>query len=95
MRTYISIPISGKDYEEQKAKAAKVAERLRKEHFNPITPFDIVTDPNTDYATAMGKCVEVLLKCDFIYLCKGWDRSKGCRAEYYIAKVYGLTINKE
>lgn len=38
----------------------------------------------------MGLCE--LMKCDAIYLLKGWERSKGACLEKHYAKVIGLEI---
>lgn len=43
-----------------------------------------------DYAWFMGKDIENLLRCDAIYLSRGWKNSKGCRAEKQIANIYEL-----
>lgn len=92
MKLYISIPITGHDYETQKEKALKLKAELFDGKTDAITPFDIVADPKTDYATAMGMCVQELLKCDAIYLCDGWEESKGCKAELSLANIYGLNV---
>lgn len=33
-----------------------------------------------------------LLECDAVYFCIGWQRSKGCMAEFEVARVYGKEI---
>ena len=40
----------------------------------------------------MGKDIEALLECDAIYLCEGWQNSKGCMAEFEVARIYGKEI---
>ena len=52
-------------------------------------------DTNKPYSYYMAKSIELLLECDAIYLCKGWKKSKGCRAEYEVAKIYGKKIIKQ
>ena len=96
-KIYISIPISGKDYQEQKSIAEKKAKELRGEGHWVVTPFELVNenDPRqNDYAYCMGRCVEALLKCDRIMLMDGWVESKGCTAEYLISFNYGLEITE-
>ena len=100
MKTYISLPISGRDIEEAKAEAESVKKTFQQTfpQSKVITPFDIVPDPpdmqpHLQYAYCMGRDIEVLLTCDHIAMCPGWRKSKGCQAEHAIAEVYGLTIS--
>lgn len=103
-RIYISIPISGHDLEEVKAKARDIRERLLwdvfelkkgQNHPDVITPFDVCPEPDKSYSYYMGKDIEALLECDAIFLCKGWQNSKGCMAEFEVAKIYGKEIKFE
>lgn len=43
-----------------------------------------------DYAWFMGKDIENLLRCDAIYLSKGYETSKGCNAEKAVAEIYNI-----
>ena len=100
-RIYISIPISGHDIEEVKAKAIDISGRLlwdvfelKKGRNRPdiITPFDVCHEPDKPYSYYMGKDIEALLECDAIFLCEGWQNSKGCMAEFEVARIYGKKI---
>ena len=100
-RIYISIPISGHDIEEVKAKAIDISERLLWDVFelkkgrnrpDVITPFDVCHEPDKPYSYYMGKDIEALLECDAIFLCEGWQNSKGCMAEFEVARIYGKKI---
>lgn len=42
------------------------------------------------YAYYMGRDIEKLLLCDAVYFCEGWQESRGCRVESYIAETNGL-----
>lgn len=58
-----------------------------------ITPFDVNENEDKDsYARKMGNDIEALLECDAVYMCKGWQDSKGCMAEFEIARIYGKKI---
>lgn len=94
-KVYVSIPISGEDYNGQRDHAGAVAQELKDQGYDVVTPFDIVKSVTTPYNVAMGKCVAELLECEIIYLCKGWQNSKGCSAELQIALVYGLGVMTE
>ena len=100
-RIYISIPISGHDLEEVKEKARNIREwvlwdvfELKKGRNRPdiITPFDVCHEPDKPYSYYMGKDIEALLECDAIFLCEGWQNSKGCMAEFEVARIYGKEI---
>ena len=100
-KIYISIPISGHDIEEVKAKAIDISERLLWDVFelkkgrnrpDVITPFDVCPEPGKPYSYYMGKDIEALLECDAIYLCEGWQNSKGYMAEFEVARIYGKEI---
>ena len=90
-RIYISIPISGHDLEEVKAKARNIREWVS-HWYDAITPFDVCSEPDKPYSYYMGKDIEALLECDAIYLCEGWQNSKGCMAEFEVARIYGKEI---
>ena len=99
-RIYISIPISGHDLEEAKEKARDIRKCLLWDEFDweegwstdVITPFDVCPEPDKPYSYYMGKDIEALLECDAIYLCEGWQNSKGCMAEFEVARIYGKKI---
>lgn len=94
-RIYVSLPISGYDLAERKQYARLVEMRLVEEMPKPlqvITPFTVCPDSDKPYSYFMGKDIEALLECDTIYMCKGWQNSKGCMAEFEVAKIYGKEI---
>lgn len=94
-RIYVSLPISGYDLEERKTEAERIKSTLNffclsiKE---VVTPFDVCPDSDKPYSYYMGKDIEALLKCDTIYMCNGWQNSKGCMAEFEVARIYGKKI---
>lgn len=90
MKLYISIPITGHDYETQREKALSEKAFFQNLGYDVVTPFDIVPDPNTDYATSMGMCITELLNSDKVYFCEGWKKSKGCTAERELSQIYGI-----
>ena len=38
------------------------------------------------------KDIQLLSQADMIYLGEGWDKARGCKIEYEIAKAYGINI---
>ena len=66
---------------------------VRNENVIVITPFDVNENEDKDsYARKMGNDIEALLECDAIYLCEGWQNSKGCMAEFEVARIYNKQI---
>lgn len=94
-KVYVSIPITGENYNDQHNHAFVVATNLFQKGYDVITPFDVVQSPGEPYNVAMGKCIAALLNCDVIYLCKNWQKSKGCSAELQTALVYGKEVMVE
>ena len=97
MKIYISIPISRKSFYPQYAKATEIAEQIRALGHEPVNPFDTLEPPaglteKERYAHFMGEDVKRLLMSDAIFMCKDWGESKGCKAEFDIARVYGFKI---
>ncbi|HBT65927.1 MAG TPA: hypothetical protein DEB10_14805 [Ruminococcaceae bacterium] len=44
------------------------------------------------YIQGMEHCLEMLSRCDALWLCDGWQESKGCCMEYAFAKAKGIPI---
>ena len=100
-RIYLSLPIKNTGYTtKERMKYADEVRRLlelrygvRNENVIVITPFDVNENEDKDsYARKMGNDIEALLECDAIYMCEGWQNSKGCMAEFEVAKIYNKKI---
>ena len=100
-RIYLSLPIKNTGYTtKERMKYADEVRRLlelrygvRNENVIVITPFDVNENEDKDsYARKMGNDIEALLECDAIYLCEGWQNSKGCMAEFEVARIYNKQI---
>ena len=101
LKIYIATPVNARNeatLQEKKEKAAlrckMLKEKLGKEFPNAevVCSFDvcpIVGEPIEEH-TAMGRCIDLLMTCDVIYLDSGWRKSNGCTLEYTTAKLYGL-----
>ena len=69
-----------------------LAATLRHEGFTVISPAEIDPDPSREWADCLRRDLPEMLKCDTIYLLKGWDKSKGARLEHHIAEALGMTV---
>ena len=92
MKVYISLPITGKDLQEQKSYARHVASFLSEAGFTPVNPFDNRLGDDASYEEHMKADLRLMLDCDAIMLCDGWLLSKGCVLESYVAIACGLTV---
>lgn len=92
MRVYISLPITGKDINEQKAHAEGVARLLEKAGHTPVSPFGNGLDAGASYEEHMREDTKMMLGCDAVYMCEGWHLSPGCTFEREVAVRCGLTV---
>lgn len=91
-KCYISLPISGYDYEERLGYAENVERILENMGYDPVNPFDNGIDKNAPSEQHMKADFKMLLECDNIYLCKGWEKSRGCLAEFNLAANCGINV---
>lgn len=94
-RYYVSLPISGYDLAERKQCAIRAEKHIADRYPKPlqvITPFTVCPDSDKPYSYLMGKDIEALLECDAVFFCKGWQNSKGCMAEFAVARIYGKEL---
>ena len=92
MKIYLSGPITGLPLEETKAKFAQAAKQVEAFGHEPVNPFDNGLDNSNTWEEHMAVDIAMLLKCEGIYLLKGWKGSKGARIERNIADENGLEI---
>ena len=95
MKIYISIPITDKDEREQKEHADLIKSALSRAGHEVVNPFDIVPCKNPTYADYICADLRVLADCDAIFLCHGWQFSRGCRIERTFAEEFGLQVMYE
>ena len=44
------------------------------------------------YERGMAHCFEALRRCDELWLCRGWEESRGCKMEVDYARRTGIPI---
>lgn len=88
-KIYISLPITGRDYDEVTAQANAMQEKIERVGCTAVNPL-VINDKDASYEVAMGKCIQELLKCDYIMFAPGWWKSKGCQLEHKAATLFRI-----
>jgi hypothetical protein len=95
MKIYISGPITGRPLSLCRAEFAEAASKIRKTGHEPVNPCllqDILNPETTSWEQYMEAALGLLRACESIYFLPRWEKSKGCRAEYYEAMSGRKTI---
>lgn len=94
MKVMISQPMNGRSKEDIEQERKEIIEKFNIIHidvldtlFNEDAPED--TNPGVYF---LGKSLEMLAKADALYMCKGWEQSRGCKIEKIVAQYYGIKI---
>lgn len=94
-KIYISIPITGHDEKRVREHADLVKAALSRAGHDPVNPFEIYHGKNPDYADYLCEDLRALAACDAIYLCNGWQFSRGCRIEANFAQEFDKEVMYE
>lgn len=93
---YVAHPFSGKS--ENVKKVEKIILKLIKQYpnytfFSPLHATGYYYFEKS-YEEGMKDCIELLSRCDELWLCPGWRESRGCNMEYEYAKKHGIPIKE-
>ena len=91
---YVAHPFQGK--RENTEKVEKIILGLIKQYpdytfFSPLHATGFYYFEKS-YEEGMKDCIELLSRCDKLWLCPGWEQSKGCNIEYNWCKEHGKPI---
>lgn len=91
---YLAHPFGGE--QSNIDKAGKLIKELLHKHpactfYSPLHSTGFLYD-KLNYIDGMDHCFEALSRCDELWLCEGWQDSRGCNMEYGFAKGKGMTI---
>ena len=92
MKVFISQPMRGLAEHEIKLNRAKAIENIKRLYGNDVEIIDNYFDNDEKPLFKLGKSIELLSKADIIYLCKGWNKARGCKIEYMCALDYDVKI---
>lgn len=91
MKIYISLPITGREAE-ARHHADIVKAALSRAGHEVVNPFEIFVGKNPTYADYLCVDLRALAECDAIFLCNGWQSSRGCRIERNFADEFHKQI---
>lgn len=93
-KIYISLPITGRDFDEVESEILYVSGVLEMKGYRVVTPIDFDVNPDLDkpYHELLGNDIKALMECDEVCLCPGWKRSKGCQLEHFVAQLWDKEI---
>lgn len=104
---YISLPITWQeDTYEERLNAAVAYVRSKYQKYNRIvTPKELADGLDDFYSFCYRMMpsykdyilndIKEIAHCDAIFMCSGWEESKGCNAEYAFAKAIGIDVYLE
>lgn len=92
MKIYISGKITGLPLKETRERFADAQALLDGIGFEAVNPMKKSLPANATWEQHMVKDIELLFKCDAIYMMDNWIYSRGALIEYDIAKRLGLDI---
>lgn len=95
MKIFIAIPISDRDETEQREHSDLIKASLSRAGHRPVTPFDNYAGKHPTYVDHITQALRVIHDCDAIFLCDGWQFSRGCRIEANFAQEFGKRIMYE
>ena len=83
--TYISGPMSNCE-NLNREEFQRVENLLKAKGYNVINPHKL-GHKTDNWIICMKTDIVALMKCDSIYMLKGWHRSKGAKLEFFIAWI--------
>ncbi len=89
-KIYISGKITGDA--NYMAKFAKAEKYLKKQGYIVYNPAKEWEDEDYSYDKILSFCIDILRKCDAIYLLSNWQDSNGAKAEKAFAEAIGLEV---
>ena len=93
-KIYISGRVSSLPYDIAHRRFSKKEKELKDRGWKVINPMKYCCEV-WPWWLCMIVCVMQLLRCNTIYMMRGWTQSRGARLEYKIAKKFNLYICNE
>lgn len=91
-KVYISGAIAHHDQDERKEAFGRAEELLRTHGYDPVNPFKNGLPDDAHWREHMRADIALLLACDYIYMLKDWELSKGAKLELDVASSCGIKV---
>ncbi len=92
VKVYISGAIAHYNIDERKGAFLDAENRLRAMGFNPVNPFKNGLPDEAHWREHMRADIRLLLDCEYIYMLKDWELSKGAKLELDVASSCGIKV---
>lgn len=89
---FISIPVTGHDMRMVSEHASRVKAFLAKKFVKIYNPLETSTLPGKTERERAEEGMNIIDLCDAVFMCKGWERSRGCLTQHKYAKILGREI---
>lgn len=90
-KVFISGRVSGIKYENAKKAFAKREKKLRRVYGEVVNPIKLCKK-DWSWARCMVVCLWNLIKCDTVYFMRNHKKSKGCKVELFVARLFNKCI---
>lgn len=94
-KIYISLPIKGREKSAVRIQNLTAMNRVKALGQEPISPLNNGLPYDAPDNEHMKRDYKMLLDCDAIYLCDGWEYSHGCMNELQVAADCRLIVLTE
>lgn len=86
-RIYLCHPIGldSSKFKEIEFRSRALQKKLEEHGWEVVNPWDNGVPSTAHCSEHMQKDFSLLLSCDAIFLCEGWEYSSGCRVEFSVA----------
>ena len=91
-RVYISGAIAHYGIDERKEAFLNAEHRLKNMGFAPVNPFKNGLPEEAHWREHMRADIRLLLDCEYIYMLKDWELSKGAKLELDVASSCGIKV---
>lgn len=93
MKVFISQPMNGKTNEEIQQERERAIADLEARRGDKLEVIDSFFEDAPHDATplwCLGKSIQLLGEADLVVLVGDWQKYRGCKIEYAVAKAYGI-----
>ena len=94
-KVYIAGAIEGHDLDERKKAFRDAAMKLQKQGYETYNPFDNGLPDDAPRAEHIRADLKMMLQCDYIYLLRGYEYSRGACRERDVAIECGISLMYE